>query len=171
MASYVFNPPLAPLNPPYLPSTPPGDVMLWRHFRPRMVGVNVYLLNNGTYVQTTATPTLITPVGSYTNTTHVTSLVLTMTNLAGHMSRGPQPPWTPTTALKSSNVPYPWNPTNPNAPYVHIQNFTGSTTTVTLTPRIEVPYWGGHTNVVTATAAAKLIAAGYGTCIREETAA
>lgn len=165
MGTYAFIPPLAPLNPPFLPDSPRATVMLWRHYRPRMVGVNVFLLNNGSYVQQIATPTLVTPIPSHTRFTDTTNPVLAMTAVAGHVEISPQPPWEATTALKTSNVPYPWNPTNPTDPYVHIQNWTGSVTTITLTPRIKKVYYGGHKNRVTETEAASLIAAGYGTCI------
>lgn len=159
---YVFTPPLAPLDPPFLPDS--ETKRLWRHYRPRMVSVNVYLLNNGNYVQTTATPNLVTPIPNFKRT-GASAPIIAMTHIAGHFIPGPQPTWSSTTALTTSNVPYPWNPTNPNAPYVHIQNWTGTTTTVTLTPRIEKVYYGGHATPVTDAEATSLRAAGYGTCL------
>ena len=165
MTDFVFEPPLAPLDPPFLPESDPGQIDLWRHYRPRMVGTNVFLLNNGHYVQTNATPNLVTPIPSHTQIANTTSPVYAMTQIAAHMSSGPQPPWAPSEALLTVNVPYPWNPYTPNAPYVHIQQWTGGTQTVTLTPRIEQYWYGGHRNTIDEATAAGLIAAGYGTCI------
>ena len=55
--AYVFTPPEVLINPPYMPSTPYGPARsLFRHYTPRAAGTNVYLLSDGTYVQTYATP-------------------------------------------------------------------------------------------------------------------
>lgn len=149
MPTYIFEPPTLAINPPFLPDSDAQQVGLWRHYRPAKVGINVFKLNNGSFVQQQSTPT-----------------ITAMTNLAGHTTSGPQPPWTPTEALLTSNVPYPWNPYYPNAPYSTVYNWTGSVTTTTLTPRIVQVFYGGHENLITESTATELIAAGYGDCIR-----
>jgi hypothetical protein len=51
----TFTPPVAIDNPPFLPETPRGPALsLFRHYRPRARGINVFLLSDGTYVQDTA---------------------------------------------------------------------------------------------------------------------
>jgi hypothetical protein len=50
--NWLFTPPTALLNPPYLPETPLGPALsLFRHYTPRAMGVNVFILSNGTVVQ------------------------------------------------------------------------------------------------------------------------
>ena len=55
--------------------------MLWRHYKPRPRGVNVYMLSDGTFVQDTATPDnsltniplpniINDPAGAYSYTTN-----------------------------------------------------------------------------------------------------
>jgi hypothetical protein len=52
-----FTPPTLLINPPYLPATPRGPALsLFRHYTPRALGVNVFLLSNLTFVQDYATP-------------------------------------------------------------------------------------------------------------------
>ena len=53
-----FFPPTVQDEPPYLhpPDSSPIQISLWRHYAPGVRGVNVFLLNNGTFVQDTATP-------------------------------------------------------------------------------------------------------------------
>lgn len=146
MTVYLFRPPYPRTLPPFLPDSPAQTIRLWRHYIPRRAGANVFLLNNGTYVQTIATPT---PTDMTIST--------------------PPSTWEPSEALLNPNVPYPWNPTNPTDPYVHIQNWTGSKTTVTLTPRIKKVYYGGHDNFISESEHASLTAAGYTYCMREAT--
>ena len=50
-----FTPPLVTDNPPFLPDSTPMQVGLFRHYTPRVRGVNVFKLSDGTYVQDTAT--------------------------------------------------------------------------------------------------------------------
>jgi hypothetical protein len=53
-----FITPTTLVNPPYLPDTPVGPALsLFRHYTPRALGVNVFLLSDGTYVQDYATET------------------------------------------------------------------------------------------------------------------
>ena len=148
MLTFLFLTPEPADTPAFLADSSGAELGLWRHYKNRKRGVNVYLLNNGTFVQTTATPTLTE-----------------QTLVAAHTSRGPQPPWTAGSAQNTPNVPYPWNPTLPTAPYVEIFNWTGSMTAVYLTPRIKAVYYGGHRNRVNEEEAAALIVAGYGDCI------
>ena len=53
-----FFPPTIADEPPFLYNgdSSPIQISLWRHYAPGVRGVNVFLLNNGTYVQDTATP-------------------------------------------------------------------------------------------------------------------
>lgn len=51
-----FFPPTIGDEPPFLPDSTPTQVGLWRHNAPGVRGVNVFLLDNGTFVQDTATP-------------------------------------------------------------------------------------------------------------------
>lgn len=144
--AYLFRPPYPRTLPPFLPDSPAETIRLWRHYIPRRAGANVFKLNNGSFVQTIATP-------ARTDQTITT----------------PPSTWTAPEAQLNPNVPYPWNADYPNDPYVHIQNWTGSVTTVTLTPRIEKVYWGGHDNIISASEYAALTAAGYGYCMRAAT--
>jgi len=51
-----FTPPSALSNPPFLPDSTPTQVALFRHTSPKPVGVNVFLLADGTFVQDYPTP-------------------------------------------------------------------------------------------------------------------
>lgn len=51
-----FTPPTVLIDPPYLPETTGPALSLFRHYTPRAVGVNVFLLSDGTYAQDYATP-------------------------------------------------------------------------------------------------------------------
>jgi hypothetical protein len=53
----AFFTPRTLVNPPYLPDTPVGPALsLFRHYTPREMGVNVFLLSDLTLVQDFATP-------------------------------------------------------------------------------------------------------------------
>lgn len=143
MTVYAFLPPFPRTIPPFLPDASYMEKRFWGHYNVRRAGVNVFLLTSGDYCQTIPSPT---PTDMTVST--------------------PPTTWEPSTALKNANVPYPWNPTYPNDPYVHIQNWTGSTTTVTLTPRIVKVYWGGHINIIDQAEHDSLTAAGYTYCLR-----
>ena len=56
-----------------------------------------------------------------------------------------------------SNV-YPWNPDDPSAPYVHVQNWGGSVTDISHSVYPVAFYAGGHSHVVTDAEAADLTA-------------
>jgi hypothetical protein len=51
----LFSPPFVYDIPNYLPTDGGARVGLWRHYKPKARGVNVYLLSDGTIVQDTAT--------------------------------------------------------------------------------------------------------------------
>lgn len=53
--TYLFTPPLTKDRPPILPDSTPDQIALWRHFENRERGVNVFKLQDGSYVQDTAT--------------------------------------------------------------------------------------------------------------------
>lgn len=55
-AVYFFTPPVVADNPPFLPDSRGDQVKLFRYYKPRVRGVNVFELSDGTYVQDTATP-------------------------------------------------------------------------------------------------------------------
>lgn len=126
---YIFSPPLLADTPPFSPESAPEQIGLWRHYKNRKRGVNVFILNDGTVMQTTTTPQTPTP--------------------------------TPT-AMRTVNVPYPWNPYTPTSPYVRTINFTGTETDTTLTPRIKEVFWGGHETPVSYTTGQTLTKAGFG---------
>lgn len=52
----IFTPPTARIRPPYLEDSTPEQVGLYRHFETRLAGVNVYQLQDGSFVQDFATP-------------------------------------------------------------------------------------------------------------------
>jgi hypothetical protein len=52
---YFFTPTVQD-EPPFLPDSTFTQIGLWRHYAPGIRGVTVFLLNDGTYVQDTATP-------------------------------------------------------------------------------------------------------------------
>jgi len=52
----VFQPPLIKDRPPFLPDSTAAQKELWQHFEPRIRGVNVWIMSDGSVVQDTASP-------------------------------------------------------------------------------------------------------------------
>lgn len=72
---------------------------------------------------------------------------------------------TPTSENDNTNIPYPWNPSNPGAPYVSSKYFDYTlgiyvTEETAMDPYIVLAYFGA--TVVSSAEAALLTAAGYG---------
>jgi hypothetical protein len=53
---YVFTPPLIKVVPTFLPDSTPLEKSLWLHFENRVRGVNVWILSDGSVVQSDPTP-------------------------------------------------------------------------------------------------------------------
>jgi len=68
----------------------------------------------------------------------------------------------PTQENTNTNFPLPYNPTEPNAPYVQWNDINGNLYTKTLPVRIENIFLGGHVYEVNESMATKLSDAGYG---------
>jgi len=68
----------------------------------------------------------------------------------------------PTPENQNTNFPLPYNPTEPNAPYVQWNDVNGNLYTKTLPVRIENIFLGGHVYVIDESMATKLSDAGYG---------
>ena len=116
-----FTTPLVKITPPYLPETKGLPYMLFRHYAVREAHVNVYELQDGTFVQNYPSP-------ENTNT----------------------------------NIPYPWNPSDPTAPYATVTNWNGTIERFYLPNPIVRVFYGGETTMVTQQEANKLRQAGYG---------
>jgi hypothetical protein len=52
----LFTPPNVKVVPPYLPDSSQGERDLWRHYENRIRGVNVWILSDGSVVQSDPTP-------------------------------------------------------------------------------------------------------------------
>ena len=138
----TFTPPIVYDRPPFLPTTKGAARALFRYFPNRPRYVNVFQLSDGSFVQDTAT----------TYATDSTGNVISVD-------------------FSNTNIPYPWNPYQPNAPYstVYYTDYTQNPprqvmTTVSQNPYIVALYGNGPT-VVPAYEALLLTAAGYGPLI------
>ena len=56
MATYTFTPPAALVNPPYLPTSTPTQVALFKFSPPQPAYVTVFMLQDGTFTQSYPTP-------------------------------------------------------------------------------------------------------------------
>ncbi len=65
---------------------------------------------------------------------------------------------TATAENSNTNIPYPWNPNDPSAPYVHVQNWDGTVTDISEPVWIVTAYYGGHSYEVSSAEAAALTA-------------
>lgn len=72
---------------------------------------------------------------------------------------------TATTENDDTNIPYPWNPSDPSGPYSRVINFDGSVTDTAQTPYITQVWYGGHSYVIDDATANALAAAGYEDCL------
>ena len=68
----------------------------------------------------------------------------------------------PTPENQNTNFPLPYNPTEPNAPYVQWNDINGNVYFKTLPVRIENIFLGGHSYEIDESMATKLSDAGYG---------
>ena len=69
----------------------------------------------------------------------------------------------PTQENTNTNFPMPYNPTEPNAPYVQWNDVNGNVFFKTLPVRIESIYFGGHSYVIDDAMKTRLTNEGYGT--------
>lgn len=155
-----FTPPTVQDRPTYLPDSSPRQVALMRFYQPTSRGINVFFCSDGTYV-------VDTPVVDETQ----------MPTPAPWVNNGPIGPYECAPGapagnqfgdfpgLSDTNIPYPWNPNNPSAPYVYITNFDLSITEDSLDPYIVKHWYGGHVYEVDQATALALSAAGFGDCL------
>jgi hypothetical protein len=77
---------------------------------------------------------------------------------------------TATSENSNTSIPYPWNPDDPSAPYVHVQNWDGTVTDISHAVYITTVWFGGRSYQVSAAQASALTAytahgAGYADCL------
>lgn len=150
---YFFTPTVQD-EPPFLADSTPTQVGLWRHYAPGIRGVTVFLLNNGTYVQDTATGA-VTPTSGTTYTSGLTYDNPLPYSGASPTLGGP--------AHIDVNIPYPINFNYPGAPIVQTTNWDGTVIDTNIDPYVVKQYFGGTYNGPLSTEEiASLTAAGYG---------
>jgi hypothetical protein len=66
----------------------------------------------------------------------------------------------------NTNIPYPWNPSDPTAPYSTVTNWDGTIQRYYLPNPIVRDFYGGETTMVTQDLANQHRRAGYGNYIR-----
>ena len=148
---WIFQTPTVADEPPFLPDSTEVQKGLWRHYAPGVRGVTVFLLNNGTYVQDTATPGFAATIYNQDISYNAD---LAYAGVPGTFS-----------AHNNVNVPYPINFNYPGAPIVETTNWDGSVIQTFIDPYVVKEYFGGTMNVITAAEVTALTAAGYGSYI------
>jgi hypothetical protein len=64
-----------------------------------------------------------------------------------------------------TNVPYPWDPSDPGGPYSYVTNFDGSIVETAQDPFIVAVFYGGHSTPVNEATYDALESAGYSGCL------
>jgi len=144
---WIFQTPTVADEPPFLPDSTEVQKGLWRHYAPGVRGVTVFLLNNGTYVQDTATPG--TPGSAYNESVSYNAMLAYngAPSIAAH---------------DDVNIPYPINYNYPGDPIVQTTNWDGTVIDTYINPYVVKEYFGGTNNVIDAQEVEALTAAGYG---------